>query len=542
MKIDYDELIEQGFSPQQINQILILEKFFDKDIDILNQLDENIDVDNIRILNAMLRKKEYSYAEKKLFLKLISQNINPSIYEIIDKNNYYNFEEIVSKKEKYDETNIDYYYVMKYIEKNPNNLSYLPELLELCIYKNIDPKFILVDGFSEEQLEFAFSLYDADLKELIPEINKTIFRCYDVMSDIKKMINLGMNYTAIINFYSDVEISTIIDAYEKGYDIHNVLKSIPYQEGNVKLCKKMMQIELDDNEIREILTKFEYSETQLHKNTWNKLIELEKEGYEIHKYFDTLPNINQMNILRQLIDIGYEDEDIYYYLEELGDNVKDVKVLLRMSVGDVEKYIELLDDGYNIKNIMENGWTYDNVNTLIKFATTKGIDAQILFNKQFEDFEFELINKCLNYGREDVVEALVECVYINEEIYDIIGEILENDERYNEFHDIVNLLYDSGCDTFCEFDLNYEFNVLQKLVLLKTIRDRKLNDEQIDIIRNNKIGAKSMSILCDILVEGYDIKPVMSKINILSDEDLLSIHSCMKLGFNLVLQEKNIER
>ena len=70
------------------------------------------------------------------------------------------------------------------------------------------------------------------LKELIPEINKTIFNCYDDMNDIKEMLKLKMNYAAIINLYNDIEISTIINNYKKGYDIHNILKDIPYQEGN----------------------------------------------------------------------------------------------------------------------------------------------------------------------------------------------------------------------------------------------------------------------------------------------------------------------
>lgn len=541
MSISYDELDNLGFLPQQINQILLLASHYEE-ADLLT-LSNSVDVENIRKLNSILKDDSILTHEKKDLLKVLAVNVDPGFFMAFKDNSAKsNFMQIVRNRYYYEKSGVDFPEMLSYIVRNPKSIDFIYSFVDDCITNKLDPFSILRDGFSEEQADFAFYLKEAELDFLIPEINKTIFRCYDDMKDIKKMIDLKMDYTAIINLYSDIEINDIISAFEEGYDIHSVVKQLTYSPGMVHLCKELMKVEVEDDEIKEILTKYPYKEIKGEAAKWKRLIELEGQGYEVHKYFDKMPNCNQMDILEQLIDIGYEDEDIGYYLTELGEKVEKIDNRLRLSVGDVEKYIQLLDEGYDITNLVKNDWHYEEINILMKLAEIKDLEIQELLDKEFADFEFDLFADCLRYGREDVFEAAVNCENPDREAYENIRKIFENDEKTGQFHDVVNILYDKGNDAFFDFDYCYEFDSYQKFELTELILKRNLTDEQIDVIRSNDIDSEKISILGAMIEKGYDISSVMKKINDLSDDNLRDIYSCMKMGFMLVLPEKNIER
>lgn len=541
MSISYDELDGLGFLPQQINQILLLESHY-REEDLLT-LSPNVNVENIRKLNIVLKDKELSKSEKKELLTVISQNVDPNFLLGLNDSSYKSsFMQIVKNKHYYESSGVDFSEMLSYIYRNPKSLGFIYEFVDDCMTRKFNPFELLRDGFNQEQADFAFYLKEAELDFLIPEINKTIFKCYDDMKDIKKMIELKMDYAAIINLYSDVEINDIIKAFEEGYDIHSVIKQIPYSPNIVHLCKGLMKAEVDDDDIREILTKYTHEETECEVYKWKHLIKLEGEGYEIHKYFDKLPNCNQMDILEQLIDIGYEDEDLGYYLTELGEKLEKIDDRYRLSVGDVEKYIELLDEGYDITNLMQRDWHYEEINILIELAKIKDMDLQEILNKDFFEFEFDLFADCLRYGREDVFEAAVHCENPDSDAYENIRKIFAKDEKTGEFHDVVNLLYDKGNDAFMEFDECYEFDAYQKTELTEMVLERDITDEQLDVIRNNEIDSEKLRILGFMLEKRFDISHVMEKINELSDDNLRDIYSCMKMGFLLVLPEKMIER
>lgn len=542
MRLTYDELLEDGFSSQQINQILLLEKYYDDEF--LQKIDVDIDVKNIRILNQILKQKEddLTDGEKEFLLDLVLQDIDPNLYVNLKTGRLRSyFTDIVTRRNLFDDHYVNFCQIMDYIKKNPDSLTFIMKFSFDCIDLKINPLDLLKDGFQENDAYFALKLYSAGLTELIPKINNEFTRSYNNMKHLKTMIENKMDYVDLINNYSDNQIKFIMDELKDGYDLYSILKGKSYIN-KMALCSKLMHAEVEEDEIDIILTKFEYTNTSICMDKWNRLIELEKEGYEVHKFFETLPTRNEMDLLEQLVDIGYEDIDVQYYINEIGEKLKNVRYSLRLSVGDVEKYIELLDEGYDITNLIKQGYEYEDLNVLIKLATIKDMDLQELIDKEFEAFEFRLFKNCLKYGREDVFEAVIHCQYPDEDAYDYIIDIFKADEEKGTFHDIVNLLFDKGNDAFFDYDESYEFNCYQKMELTSLVCNLELTDEQINLIRDNNIDSECMNILGNMLSRGYNITHVMEKIEELDEDNLRDIYSCMKMGFALVPQEKAIER
>ena len=49
--------------------------------------------------------------------------------------------------------------------------------------------------------------------------------------------------------------------------------------------------------------------------------------------------------------------------------------------------------------------------------------------KDFEEFEFNLMDHCFNYGRPDVAEALLHCRFPDKDSYENIIAILKKEEE-----------------------------------------------------------------------------------------------------------------
>lgn len=538
MVLEYDKMMDEGYSVQQINQILSLKKYFTDEE--LSEINIDVDVQYIRALNLMLKQSgERDYAA----LEMVKNNINPNFSNYLLGSDYKELKAIFDKKQYYIDKGMNYSGLMEYLNNNINAISFMYSFLTSVESKDYPylHKF-LIPNFTESKMKLAYELYKNEMESEIKNLSK-LNRDFDKIAWLKSLMKHGFDYVSLINNLTDLSIEKILISNNK-HKIVEFLKECNYAEGDKKItpCHKMLEEKLDDDTISYILENYYWDNTTICGKTYSELIRYEKAGYKVHEFFESLPTINQMYFFEQLVDDGYEDEDINFYLQNFNDMLSDSKVTLRMSIGDAEKYIELFNEGYDISNIIKLGWEYEEINLLIKASKMFDWDLQELLNKDFKEFEFNLMDHCFNYGRADIIEALLHCEFPDSDSYENIIAILKNDKEKGERHNIINLLYDKGNDVFEDFDDSYEFDAYQKYELTLLIKEGKMTDESINILRDNKIDSSHFSLLALMINEGFDVSHLLKRIDKLTNDDLRTACKYMKLGFSLVIDENNIEK
>lgn len=538
MVLEYDKMVDEGYSIQQINQILSLRKYFTDDE--LSEINIDVDVKHIRSLNAMLRETgEKDYAA----LRMVINNLDPNIANYLLKAEFNELKAIFDKKQYYIDHGLNYRGLMNYFEKNVNAIKFMYTFL--CNIDSADYPYLhkfLIPDFTAGKMNLAYALYKNGMEAEIENLSK-LNRDFDHPKWLQSLIKHKFDYVSLINNLSDLSIEKLLISDQK-YKIVELLKECDYTECDKKItpCHKMLEEKLDHDVISYILDNYYWDNTTTCGKIYSELIRYEKAGYKVHDFFESLPSLNQMYFFEQLVDDGYEDEDIIFYLQNFNDMLLDSEVTLRMSIGDAEKYIELFNEGYDIANVIKHGWEYEEINLLIKAAEMFDWDLQELLNKDFKEFEFNLIDHCFNYRRPDIVEALLHCEFPDLDSYENIIAILKKDKETGEHHNIINLLFDKGNDIFEDYDNAYEFDAYQKYELTLLIKDNKIDEEKLDIIRDNKIDSSHFSLLALMISQGYEVGSLLKRIDKLTNDDLRTACKYMKLGFSLVINEDNIEK
>lgn len=535
---EYESLVDMGFDSRQINQLEKLSEYIPVSR-MMSILDFTIDVDYLRNANYILNKNHDPTTVNYMQSLLIS-NIDPGIYPVdlfntadIKKQDFVHFviRETINKKNSGDNINYDLGKFIQDIEKC--NLTDFKILNDYVINNN--PYSVFSPEFNNEQIKFADTLYKNGCFQYIksipefsrfPDLNKNVYSYID---------ENNMDFVGLVNNYSDNDITSIAYLRSEDIDVDKFLrdKDNPKQ---VYLCASLIKLNYDEKIINEILKnahfKYFYEKTKL--DVVEKYVDLKLQYPDVDDLFEKFPSEDYLMISKLMLDNDYSHSDIKNFYEYITSYYHFSEDLSFLDEKTILKYLELSKENYDISNFISKKLQSSDIDILIKSADKFNIDLDAIFDRKFEKYEIDLMKYCENVDRNDIWEALIQVTKPDKEAYNYIYDILFRDEKYKTHHDIVNLLYDKGNDTFQDFDDGYEFNCRQKRELAEIIYDEILDDKQIDVIRDNQIDSEFMYELAEMASKNYDISGILKKIDILMPSDLDIIKRCFELGFNVI--------
>lgn len=528
MSLNYEDLLNEGFSSQQVNQLLLLK---DKiDYNLLSKINKEISVEYLRKANSIL--KNNTKIDKILLSKILISDFDPDLYHLLYSKKYpYESYKLLDKQQYFKDNGVKFNDIINFIKESPDSLEFLNDFIESCIDEHKDPFLIIKKGFNEKQSLYALRLSINRLDKYIDDIPKlnNFFMNFEVF---KSMINLNMDYIYLINNYDYDKILALVEAEEKSLGTFSLLKDKEY---DIYTFLDMVDEGLDKNLVDEILTKLDIDN---YDPVFSDIIDIEFDGYKIHNYFDTVPNKYGIKIYKELVDLGYEDHNLKYYLDIIYNSYKDLtNNNFNITNELIQKYIELIDSKKDINSLNLYKYSYEEINTLFDTANILNINEKDFFKNNFPDYTIKLLNTAIEYNRIDILDALIHCK-LSSNVCSDIKKILENDNNNSTYHNIINLLYDKGNDIFMDYNPDYEFNNSQKYTLTYLILNKGLTDKEINIIRDNTIDYSCMYVLGDMISDGYNIDHILAKIKDLSSYDLKSIYDCMQRGFSVILDKE----
>lgn len=415
--------------------------------------------------------------------------------------------------------------------RNKKDKSQIIELMK----KNIDFTPIADITLSPIKKETIFTILIQDISyknELIKAIFfpnlKDEFVKDIIWEDMEKRIN-PLKY--LKEEYQEGQIYMAHDAYIKNYpEILAIVKDLSPDFNNIELAKYALKEGLDIIQL---------SNTQ-NPELLEQIFIAKVSGFHIDKYLNKQSSINKYNYVLEMMKRGYTSERIFEYLEKYPLNK------YRIPKERIAAYLDLIEHNIDPDPFLQCGKSP----TFVKQA----ISIMELMDEKEKKHFIDKIHKCnedklllmktaADKDRMDVLKALIYCENLNESVCFSLECLLDYDKKYECHHDIINILYDKGNDAFKTFEQEYEFSTAQKSTLLDAIIARKISDENIDIIRNNRICANNMQLLIDLIAQDLDISFPLKYAETLGSKDLSSICNCIKLGLHFMEeQEKNIDK
>lgn len=539
---DYEGLSAMGYNSGQINQLLILRNYYDED-EILKNIGMNVDIDILRNVNNYL--KVYGKPYDKNVLYFIGNNEDPVLYLEEDSENgkcgaVYKIlsEKVYNKKGVLsEESELDFDAMISFIKGCKLSHFTLDTICDDFV-SNIDALSYVREDFNDDQIHFARRLYVASCEcfiEDIPKLNSyppLDFELFQIIKDYQ------LDFPFLINTFKDDELRIATKYLKEGYELEKYVEDGKFM-GNLFLFKKMVDMKLSDENIRKFLKEIPYQIKQFDIDKMECIINAKLAGCPVEKYFSILPLKYDVELLTTLFEAGYNERKIDEYLklifEHLDGNILEKK--------DILKIIELYNEGYKVDNLIASNMSAENINYILKLQES-GLNINDVLSREFRKYEMELLDTCRRCGRDDVAKCVIYSISPDQDAYTYIGHILEWDKRKSEHHKVVNLFFDKGFDTFREYEFNspYEFSEEQKLSLVSIINDKLMDDTSIDLIRDNAINDDVMYEIAEMYHDGIDISGILQKADNLSYHDITAIRTCIKLGFDVTLREKNIEK
>ena len=554
---EYEELQENGFSVQQINQISILETNYFELEAILKYVTQETDAENIRKLNEIFKKFGCDIIEYdvEFMMMMLKYNLNPKLYydEIYDDYVKEALQNTILKMRNADE-------LLK--EKCTQLIGKIKELVceneeenELLshITNNILPEIATIDlnkiflpTFNVEQVRYAASLYRHHFEHLIPEIAK-INNPDNFMYNgdaLKKIVKHGMDFASICNSYDTNNTNYMLRAYEDyGIDVNPFLLNKPYSN-NVLLCQKLLNMDreglLGSDTIEKCLELgWEYDSKE--EGAWTKIAVLESTGFDLKKYFDEFPGKFGIMLFETLVEAGYVDSEIQRFIK-LFSKDRNLNTIKQLESEDILSIINLYENDYDISVLIANEIQKKTIDILLDISIKCDLDFESLLCRDYKDYELLIIENCIENNRFDVIPALIAVRYPSNGAYELLMDIMDHDTATGEHHNIINLLFDKGNDVFNGFDECYEFSVEQKYMLAWAMVRDGIDDKNIDMIRDTKIEDTKMRTLVWIIEKGHDVSEIVKKIDTLEEDDIMTLGKCLELGFNLSADEKDLNR
>lgn len=551
---EYEDLQESGFSPQQINQISILETHYFEVDAILQYISPDIDVEYIRNINEIFKRNddEVSEYDTQFMMKMLKSNLDPNLY--LDKDYP---EEIKSALEEVIVDIISYTHLEKtnYINlinkikqfSNEEEASWLLDATRDVLKKmpTVDLDLIFREGFNERQIYYATFLLTRDCSDVIKDIPriKDVEDYYFDIPNIKHIIETKMDFADICNSYDPENIRRMLAAYERGIIVNDYLLNKPYSN-NVLLCEKLLLMnsggELGDEIIEKCLTLgWEYSTKK--DDVWTSIIVLTHSGFDLKEYFTEFPDNFGIKLFEILIEEGCIENEIKRYVSLFEKN-NDFAKCTHLEKEDILAIINLYENDYDISKVIEMGLTKKDIDNLLDISIKCDLDFEGLLCIGFSQTELELLDACVKYDRYDIVNAVINVEYPTKKAYKNIINILEEDNKNGTKHKISNLLFDKGNDVFESYDSEYEFTEEQKELLADAMLNGDINEKNVDVIRNNNIMTEKMEALISLMSEGLDVTVIVEKIDDLWVDDIETLGDCLRLGFKLSVDDKTITK
>lgn len=552
---EYEELQENGYSIQQINQISILETNYFELEAILKYVNQETDAENIRKLNEIFKTFGSDIRENdvEFMMTMLKYNLNPALYYDKEYEDYAKetLQDIILRMRGADyelkEACIRLIEKVKSVFNDERNelindtvTGILPELLKIDLDK------IFLPGFDQEQIKYAASLYRYNFKHLIPEISKIKdFRNFMYNGDaMRKIVKYDLDFASICNSYNPINTNHMLKAYEEDdIDVNPFLLNKPYSN-NVLLCIKLLHMDRDgllNSDAVEKCLKFEWQYDTKDDEAWTSIAQLASAGFELEKYFDEFPGNFGIKLFETLVEAGYIDSEIQKFIK-LFSKDRSLKTIDKLDEEDILCIINLYENDYDVSKLIINEFKKNIIDMLLDISIKCDLDFEVLVCKDYRDSEIMLIEDCIENERFDVIPAIVAARYPADGAYELLADIMDHDTATGEHHNIINLLYEKGNDVFNGFDECYEFSTSQKYMLAWAMVRDGINDKNIDAIRYTNIDDAKMRALVWSIEKGYDVSEIVKKIDTLEVDDIMTLGKCLELGFSLSADEKDLNR
>lgn len=347
------------------------------------------------------------------------------------------------------------------------------------------------------------------------------FICEILVDDLKNGIDISLYYRPEFNRH---QLYAARDLVEKGMpelvDVILPIKETGVVFNDTTYYNRAKKVGLD---LIELLNKTKDSDIT------KKVINLKEKGIDITKHLDKIKTYSDCTFYTSAVKNGLSETEI---LDVINLGIKDI------DYDDLDKYMQLYKDGIDIQPFIENNCSTYYLSLVLPLANK--INLYELADK--EEFVINAIYNFIEHNREDLIDIVLNLNEPDEDTFYFISKILEEDEKYGRHHKIINLFYDKGADALEDYDYCFEFDAEQKRALSYAILTGILNDENIDLIRDNTIDPDKMSLLAEIISNGNDVSILLSKIDELSEDEIQAAGICLNCGFKLVLDEKIVER
>lgn len=437
--------------------------------------------------------------------------------------------------------NMDIYEVLLYIKPSTD----VDVLRSLNIYLKNKERYDEWDFFDKilnlvkENISFQeiFDIPDAKLEyacellmfENFDRANLKYLRCENIddrfvsdvlMDDFKNGIDVSLYYREDFNRH---HLYAAKDLVEKGLP-ELVDKILPIKAtgvvfNDITYYKRAEDVGLD---LIEILNKTKDSDIT------KKVINLKEKGIDITKYLDNL-SYSDCTFYSAVVRNGLDDSQVSEIIK-LG--------IKNINYDDLDKYMELYKNGVDIEPLIENHCDGQFISLILPLVDKVELAALA----EQDDVTINLIYELIEFEREDLIDIFLNLTEPDEDTFYYISKILEKDKEEGTKHKIINLLYDKGADVFQDYDYCYEFDILQKRTLSYAMMVGTINEENIDLLRDNSMESAKMDILSEIISEGYDISVLLDKIEDLTTEEIEAAGTCLRCGFKLVVDDKTIEK
>ena len=265
----------------------------------------------------------------------------------------------------------------------------------------------------------------------------------------------------------------------------------------------------------------------------NTALSWETDGFNVVKFLRNTSNETEVEIIGDLLYSGHNDEEINYFLNTYP--------MIKNSP-DYEWYVYLYHEGYKeFLNYIDDGYTSRETYYLVRLINEVNDEEVVEKLKEMkpqkrlknETSKLSLMCTCLDVNRKDLIKTIFNTSYYGVDEWEYTEQIIRQDKENGTHHKIINLLYEKAADVFGEYNSEYEFDSAQKIALSKYIAEGKIDDINIERIRDKQIPGENMDFICYMMSEKMNVDLIVKNATNFNIDDIRSIERCMKLGFKL---------
>lgn len=543
MEDNYENLRSKGFNDKQINQIFILDKYISVDTLLAVGINPNIDTNILRNFNNHLKSHELSNDETADALYIMCHGFDPCLYLDLEGPQRMIMFKIINRKVEEDlgwfsspSANVDLQ-KLHYLLQLMNIDDEIANLIIQDTFINNNPLDYLRPDFTKDQIITARCFAIAGLQDRVDDVKLLNKKVEDWLT-LCLIKSYGFNLIDTINLYHQSDISTAVDIMKYGFDINTYVKE--HGAVNIPFVKLMVSKKLTNNMIVDMLDNFKFVDRyDCDITNLEYMLDMKLKGYNVDKYFESTPTRAVMQAFMILQDNNVDMKDVKDFLNLFQSYFG--SSLLKLKDYDVVKYYDLFQKKYNIEETLSLCIDSSYLKMLEKVCCEYHKDFQnYITNDDFYYYKdkMDCVNCCKEFDREDLIPAVLLSKNFNNNIAKDIRYLIKDGFDKNVKYDIAKFLFDKGNDVFNDYSVEYEFSAVQKRLLLEkflkeSLSSGKVNINNINAIRDNKIESKKMNELIEIIKDGFSVDKIIKDIDKIDSETISSVHKLMKLGYDI---------